>query len=175
MTPEQFTTSAMVLITIVTVVYAFMGSMKQAEKEKGRDYATMLYGVWVEIFITFFPFAIYFLVDAFKNDVAHVLEAPELAVAAAVLSGQAVLKLVHQAIGMPSLTMSRERIVFLVVVGLLVFLLCVSTVALIAYSDPHTRPWFVGPLQLLLITFALPLYSALAGAAALLRVRSSGT
>lgn len=171
MTTEQFGTAFSFLITLVAVIAGFTSSMRKMEKERGREYANMLYGVWVEIIVTFFPFLIYVLVDTFKNDISHVLKTPELAVAAAVLSGQAVLKLLHQVVGVASLNEARERIVFLAVMGLLVFLLAVVTVGLISYMDIESRPWFVGPIQLLLLAFALPMYSALAGAGLLIRAR----
>ena len=171
MTPEQLGLALSALVTVAAVVAGFSSSMRRVERAKGREYANMLYSVWVEIIVTFFPFVLYVLVGAFKNDIAHVLQTPELAVAAAVLSGQAVLKLLHQVIGMPSLRQARDRIVFLAMLGLLVFLLSVATIVLIAAAD--TKPWFIGPVQLLLLAFALPLYSALAGAALLLRAQES--
>jgi heme/copper-type cytochrome/quinol oxidase subunit 2 len=171
MATEQLSIALTFLVMLIAIIYGFLSSMRKVETEKGREYADMLYGVWVEILVTFFPFLIYVLVGAFKDDVAHVLQTPELAVAAAVLSGQAVLKLLHGAIGIPTLREARERIVFLAMLGLLVFLLSVATIVLIASADQH--PWFVGPVQLLLLALALPLYSALAGAALLLRGQES--
>lgn len=171
MTSEQLVTALVSILTLMAIIFGFTSTMRKVETEKGRKYATMLYGVWGEIFVTFFPFLIYVLVDMFKNNVAHVLQTPELAVAAAVLSGQAVLRLLHQVIGMPTLVEARERIVFLAILGLLVFLLSVVTIVLIASSNEH--PWFVSIIQLALLALALPLYSALAGAAILLREEES--
>jgi hypothetical protein len=84
-----------------------------------------------------------------------------------VLSGQGLLKLIHNVVGLTALSANRERIVFLATVGLLFFLLSITITALIAATDE--KPWFIGATQLALVAISLPLYSALAGGAILLR------
>lgn len=156
-----------IVASVIVVCVAFSLRMRRAEAEHGRKYANMIYGIWIETLVTFFPFAVYFVVAAYRNDLAHVLQTPELAIAAAVLSGQGLLKLVHNIVGLTALSDNRERVVFLATVGLLFFLLAVTITALIAGTDE--KPWFVGATQLALVTISLPLYSALAGGAILLR------
>jgi len=167
MNSSQLGTFVGISVFVVTACLAFARRMRKAEVQHGSRYANMLYGLWIELLVTFFPFAIYLLVGAYRNDVSHVLQTPELAIAAAVLSGQGLLKLIHNVIGLTALARNRERIVFLATIGLLFFLLSITTTALLAATEE--KPWFIGAAQLALVTMSIPLYSALAGGALLLR------
>lgn len=161
MDKEQLSAALSVLFLIAMMVVAFRRSMKETENKHGKKYANVMYGVWVEVLFTFFPFVAYLIVSAWKNDISHVLKTPELAVAAAILSGQGLLKFLRSVIGIPALTQSGERVVFLGVLGLLLFLIAIVFIVLIAASE--SQPWFMGYAQILLVALSLPMYSALAG------------
>lgn len=161
MEKEQFAALISVLFLIGMTIYAFSRSMKQTEEKHGPEYATMMYGIWGEILFTFFPFVAYLIVSAWKNDISHILRTPELAVAAAILSGQGLLKFLRSVIGVASLVQNGERVVFLGAIGLLLFLISIVLIVLIAASD--VQPWFTPYIQILLVSLSLPMYSALAG------------
>jgi hypothetical protein len=167
MISNQLTTFFAIVAFVTIACLAFSRRMRRTEAEHGRKYANLMYAIWIETLVTFFPFAVYFVVAIYRNDIAHVLQTPELAIAAAVLSGQGLLKLIHNIVGLTALVANRERIVFLATVGLLFFLLSITITALIASTGE--KPWFIGAAQLALVTMSLPLYSALAGGAVLLR------
>lgn len=150
-----------------TIVLNVRYTMKNVEAQQGPEYANTLYGVWVEILVTYFPFVVYVLVGTFQRDIALVLQTPELAVAAAVLSGQGVFKILHHVINLSNIKEQRDRVVFLTSLGLLFFLLSVAFVILLASAD--LKPWFSGLAQLILVSLSLPLYAELAGGAALLQ------
>ena len=154
------------LLMIGVAASAFRRSMRNAEAQRGREYANVLYGVWVEIIVTLFPFAVYVVVGAFQNDVPHVLNTPELAVASAVLSGQGILKFLHHAVGSRAVRENPERALFLVVLGLLLFLL--SVVVVVCALMVSIKPWFTAVTQIVLLSFSAIAYSALAGGGKLL-------
>lgn len=168
MNAQQLILTLGILVTIAVVAASFSHSMKNLEKQQGRGYANIIYGVWVEVLVTLFPFIVYIVVGTFKNDVADVLETPELAVAAAILSGQGILKFLHGAIGSDAAKRNIERAVFLVALGLLLFLLAIVFVVTISLAS--NKPWFTGVAQLILLSLSIPLYSALAGGGRLLQI-----
>ncbi len=161
-----------VLAVIVAAVVSFSRSMKDAEAKFGREYANALYGVWAEILITLFPFVAYTIVAAFKSNVWHVLETPELAVAAAVLSGQGIVKFLRGGVATDVAKANADRIVFLVVIGLLLFLVSIAFV--VATLLTTTKPWFVAVGQLVLLGVSFPYYSALAASGKLLKFAPQG-
>ena len=170
MDATQLSLTLTALLMLGIIASAFRRSMRKTEAQHGREYANVLYGVWVEIIVTLFPFAVYVVVGAFQNNVAHVLNTPELAVAAAVLSGQGILKFLHHAVGSRAVQENPERALFLVVLGLLLFLL--SVVVVVCALLVSIEPWFTAALQIVLLSFSVLAYSALAGGSKLLALRA---
>jgi hypothetical protein len=170
---DQFSIVFGFLFLLVTIVVNVRYSMKNVLAQKGPEYANMLYSVWVEMLVTYFPFVVYILVGAFQRDIVHVLQTPELTIAAAVLSGQGVFKILHQVISLSDMKEQKERVVFLTSMGLMFFLLSVAFVILLASAE--NKPWFAGLAQLILVSLSLPLYTELAGGSALLQKRYGET
>lgn len=123
-----------------------------------RVIMNQMYGTYADILFVLFPFLVISLQRMWTGELARVLIAPDLSIAAAILAGLAIGKFVLGLISDRGLGRYKERIVFFIALTLFV-VLGPAIILLLRITSGEPVPEFVTFVQPVLLIIAISLYT----------------
>ena len=111
-----------------------------------------------DIFFIFLPLIVIFLVTAIRNDPLGVFNQAEWSFAAAVLSGQSIVKVVFAISNSGSTIVRKSRNIAIMIAATIVFFLVPSLIVLFFMLTADPRPLILLVVQIVLFIFSLVIY-----------------